>query len=1035
MSITSFGRTLRGMAAALATFAGALGAQGTQGTINVRVTDAAGNAPIDQAQVQIVGTNLGALTTAAGTATIRGVAAGTHTVRVLRVGYSEQKKPVTVAAGQAASVEFSLTTVAISLTPVVTTATGEARREEIGNSISNINAAQLTATAPIKNVEDLLTSRTAGLNVTSGTQTGSGARVRIRGTNSLSLSNDPIYVIDGIRMQSNTNSSNLFTGGAQPSRVGDINPEEIENIEIVKGPSAATLYGTDAANGVIVITTKKGRAGAARWNIWLEGGVLQDRNTYPTNYTIFGKQAGQTTTAALNFCNNTRVSTGICTLDSVATFNVFEEDDLTPLGTGNRRQGGVSVSGGTETIRYFLSGEREDETGIVELPQFEYDRFKRDAIPLRDYIENPNALGKTSARANLNATINPELDLGVTTSFIRVNQRFLLESNATAGLGSQIFGGPGFKTTTDILGPGTNTPLNGYRAWTPGFSFQERAAQTVNRFIAGINGNWRPTSWLQNRLTVGNDFTDRIDDNFLFNGEGPPITATYRNGFKQDTRTDMQNFSADLGSTASYSPNSTWNFKTTAGVQYVYSLFFQSVATGNELPPGAQTPNGAKTRTATQNTTDARTLGFFVEEAIGINDRLFLTAAVRSDQNSAFGSDFQSVLYPKASLSWIMSEEGFFPEWGFMDQFRVRLAYGSSGVQPGPNDATRFFQSALANIQTADQPALQISALGNKTLQPEKSTEFEGGFETKLFGSRMTLDLTAYYKKTEDALISAIVAPSVGSAARINRNLGSVENKGIEALISAQVLDRRSIALDMSFTASTNSNKLLDLGGTPEQIGTTTQQREGYPINGLWAPAITGWDDKNGDGIITYSATDALNEVFIDDTATFRGYNQPRHLATMSTGIDLFNRRVRIQSLIDYRGGHKWYNNTERIRCVSRQNCNGLMNPDASFEEQAMVVGTRDDPTRTLDGFFQDGDLVRFRELSLQYSFNERWARTLFRGRSANVVASARNLKTWTKYRGVDPETDFTGANGDTPSEFQTLGAPSYFILRFNIGY
>ncbi|MGQ0766128.1 MAG: SusC/RagA family TonB-linked outer membrane protein [Gemmatimonadota bacterium] len=1035
MSTTSLGRLLSGMAAVLALSAGTLAAQATQASINVRVTDAAGNAAVDQAQVQIVGTTLGALTNAQGTAVIRNVPAGTHTVRVLRVGYAEQKKPVTVTAGQVASVEFALGQVAVSLTPVVTTATGEARREEIGNSIANINAAQLTEVAPIRNVEDLLTSRTAGLNVTSGTQTGSGARVRIRGTNSLSLSNDPIYVIDGIRMQSNTGSSNLFTGGAQPSRVGDINPEEIENIEIVKGPSAATLYGTDAANGVIVITTKKGRAGQARWNVWVEGGLLRDLNEYPTNYTIFGKQAGQTTTAALNFCNNVRVSAGVCTLDSVASFNVFEESDLTPLGTGNRQQGGASLSGGTEVVRYFVSGEHEREIGVLELPEFERERFKRDNLTLHDYTERPNALGKTSARANLNVTVSPELDMAATTNFIRIKQRFSLESNATAGLGSQIFGGPGFRTTTDILGPGTNTPLSGYRAWTPGFTWQEKAGQSLNRFIGGLNANWRPTSWMQNRLTVGNDFTDRIDDNFLFNGEGPPITATYRNGFRQDTRTDMQNFSTDLGSSATWSPSATWNFKTTAGVQYVYSLFFQSIATGNELPPGAQTPNGARTRLASQNTTDSRTLGFFVEEAVGINDRLFLTAAVRSDQNSAFGTEFQSVLYPKASVSWIMSEEGFFPQWGFMDQFRVRLAYGSSGVQPGTNDATRFFTSSLSNIQTADQPGLQISALGNKGLQPEKSTEFEGGFETRLFGSRLTIDVTGYYKKTEDALISAIVPPSVGSAARVRQNLGSVENKGLEALISAQAIDRRSVGLDFTFSASTNSNKLISLGGTEPQIGTTTRQVEGYPLFGLWAPAIRGWEDKNGDGILTYSANAALNEVFIDDTASFRGYNQPRHLATLTTGLDLFNRRLRVQSLVDYRGGNKWYNNTERIRCVSRQNCNGLMNPDASFEEQAMVVGTRDHPTRTLDGFFQDGALLRFRELSVQYNLGERWARSLFRGRSANVVASGRNLFNWTRYRGVDPEVDFTGATGDSPSEFQTLGPPSYFTIRFNIGY
>ncbi|MBK7835071.1 MAG: TonB-dependent receptor plug domain-containing protein [Gemmatimonadetes bacterium] len=241
------------------------------------MTEAAGGRPLDQAQVVIVGTTLGGLTNADGRFTFRAVTPGNVTVRVLRVGYSEQKKPVTVAAGQAASLEFALTEVALTLAPVVTTATGDQRRVELGNAVASIDAAKIAETSVVRDVNDMLNSRTAGVTVTGGTQTGSGARIRIRGQNSLSLSNDPIFIIDGVRMSNNVGSSNLFTGGAQPSRIGDLNPEEIESMEIVKGPSAATLYGTDAANGVVLITTKRGRAGTARWTIYGEGGSSRTR--------------------------------------------------------------------------------------------------------------------------------------------------------------------------------------------------------------------------------------------------------------------------------------------------------------------------------------------------------------------------------------------------------------------------------------------------------------------------------------------------------------------------------------------------------------------------------------------------------------------------------------------------------------------------------------------------------------------------------------------------------------------------------------
>ena len=1008
------------------------------GSIAVRVVDAGSTNPIDQAQVSIVGSNLGGLTNSDGRVTIRNVAAGTQQVRVLRVGYAEQKKPVTVAAGQQATVEFSLGAVAVSLAPVVTTATGEQRRVEVGNTVAQIAVADITTNQQIKNVDDLLTARTTSFAVTQGNQTGSGSRMRIRGQASLSLSNQPMFVIDGVRMTSDADNTSLPTGGATPSRVGDINPDEIENIEVIKGPSAAALYGTAAANGVVVITTKRGRAGAARWTVYGEGGILKDRNNYMTAYTLFSKQTSTGLPAPINFCNLQRLGTGSCTgIDSVAKLNIFSEYDLTPVDDGSLSQFGLQLSGGTDAIRYFLSGEREQETGVMALPKFERDRMIAQNMPIREYTERPNALGKNSVRMNLNSTVNPKLDLSLSTGFINLTQRFSLESNATAGLGSQVFGGPGCRVCAPerLVGSAAplNVPLQGYRAWTPGFTWQEKNEQLVNRIILSGNANWRPTSWLQNRITVGNDFSDRADSRFLFNGEGPPITATYRNGFRTNTRQDLRNTTVDLGSTAAYNAKSWLNLKTTLGLQYVNTETALGQASGTELVPGAQTPNAAVTRTASEATTRIKTFGLFIEEAAALNDRLFLTAALRTDQNSAFGTDFQRVYYPKGSLSWVLSDEAFFPKTGWLSELRIRTAYGASGVQPQSNDALRFFQTSLQSLQNADLGGLQISALGNPNLKPERSTEIEGGFEAKFFNSRTSLDVTYYNKRTKDALISAIVAPSVGSAASVRQNLGAVRNQGWEFLASAQPFERRYLAVDVSLSYSTNNNKLISLGGTPPQIGTNTRVVEGYPLFGFWENKILGWQDKNGDGLLTYWADASKNEVFVDSVDSFIGYTQPRNLATLTTGFEFLNRHLRVQSLFDYRGGHRWYNNTERIRCT-RPNCGGRMDPNASFEDQAMVIAALEHPARTNAGYFQKGDYVRFRELSMQYTLSNDLAAKLLRARNASIVASARNLKLWTAYRGTDPESDFQATvDNDVPSEFQTLGPPTYFIVRMNL--
>ena len=1031
-------RALLALAGTIAVAVPQARAQSGPGTLSVRVTDAANQRPVEAARVFLVGTTFAGATGVDGRLSLRGIPAAEYTIRVLRVGYTEQTKRVPIAAGQTVTLEFAMATAAVNLAAVVTTATGEQRRVEIGNATANIDASKVLEAAPVSNLSDLLNSRAPGVTVTSGSQTGTGSRIRVRGMNSVSLSNEPIWIIDGIRMTSDNaafqtaTGSGGTTGGNNASRVGDLNPEEIENIEIVKGPSAATLYGTDAANGVILVTTKKGRAGAARWNVYGEGGTLFDKNYYPSSYSLFAKTGTSGVSSRTNGCSLQSVGTGVCKADSTASLNIFDEKDLTPVGTGVRRQMGAQVSGGTEAVRYFFSVEDEQETGVLSLPQFERDRFAASDLPLRPWTDRPNVMARKSLRMNLNAAVSPKLDLAVATNFINVNQRYSLESNATAGLGSHLFGGPGTRENGTVSG--LNTPLNGYRAWTPGYMWQEKTGQEVNRFIWSAGANWRPYSWLANRATVGSDFTGRSDENLLLRGEGPPLTATTRLGARGINRVNTNNITVDLGSTATYNLFNL-NLKTTGGAQYIgyESSFAQTGST--QLAPGSQIVGSGTIPSVNEGTTIQRTFGVYVEQAINVGDRLFLTAAVRSDQNSAFGTNFQSILYPKASASYLISQEEWWKAPGFVNSVRLRYAYGQSGVQPGPNDAIRFFTANSTSIAGTDQPTVIQAALGNDNLKPERSGEQETGFEVGMFGGRLNLDATYYSKITQDALISAVLPPSYGSVTSQLRNLGSVKNAGVEVAINAQLLQGDRLGWDINLSGSANDNKVVSLGNNPPQVGTTSRTVAGYPIAGLWARPITGWDDKNGDGLLTYYADAARNEVFVGDSAIFRGYAAPRYSVTLGSGWDFFSRKLRISTMLDYRSGNKWYNNTERIRCT-RPNCAGRLDLKADFIDQATNIAANEHPARTLDGFFQSGAFVRLREMSVQYTVAPALASKLMRAKSLNVVLTGRNLFLSTKYRGTDPESGFNTTSGtEAPNEFQTVGPPSYFIFRVNVGY
>jgi len=923
--------------------------------------------------------------------------------------------------------------VSTTLSPIVSTATGDQRRVEVGNAIARIDAVDVVQSRGVANVADLLTSRAAGVMVIPGTQTGAGVRVRVRGTSSLALSNNPIYVVDGIRVEGSTGSSTLSVGGTTPSRVGDLNPEEIESIEIVRGPSATTLYGTDGANGVIVIKTKRGVAGRPQWSYYTEQTAIRDRNSYPTAYRGWRTSttpANNSTVSNTAQCFLSQKAANVCVVDSVTSYNLHEDAESTPFGTGYRQQHGLQVAGGSEAVRYFLHGEWEDEDGVTKVPVFEERTLAARGLSLLPEQKSPNHLTKVTARGNMDIALTAKADIAVSAGYTSQELRLpMSDDSGTAGIAANVYGGPGFKYNRAANGD----TLYGWRQFTPRDIYQATSIQAIERVITSAASNWRPAPWLALRGLFGVDFTNRTDTQ-LCRFQNCPDLGIDRQGYKRDNRTNFFIYSMDAGGIATRWISKTIESKTSIGMQMGRQVFERNGATGLVLPPGATTVTAGATAQADEQSSETRTIGAYVGQSLAFNDRLFVTGAIRSDRNSAFGADFKTVVYPKLAVSWVMSDESFFPSLSWVDQLRLRSAYGASGVQPGTIDAVQYYSATAGRQESGDVPAVVFTTLGNRDLKPERSTEIEAGIDGTFFSNRINTEFTYYNKLSKDALISRVLPPSLGTGA-VSRleNLGEVRNSGIEALVSAQLVQRPGFGFDVAVNGSHNSNKLRSLGGQPS-IGTTQQQREGYPLYGWWSRQLTGWDDKNGNGIIEYNANAALSEITVTDTSVFIGYSVPRTEVALTSGFEfLSGRRLRLSGMIDYKGGHKVYNNTERIRCASRFNCSGLINPAASLEEQARVVMVREHPSRSVAGFFEDGDFLRFREVSLTYRLSESMAGRLFRGRGLTATASVRNIGIlWTDYTGVDPEA--FGTTGDAPSEFQAFAPPTYFSLRFNFG-
>lgn len=1029
----------------LALLLGVPGLAAAQGIVSGRVTDQANGNPLVGARVIVVGTSLTASTNAEGRYRITGVPAGTFQVRASQIGFASGTKPGTVADQGAVTLDFGLVLTPYSLDEVVVTATGEQAKREVGNAVSTVDATLLVANGPVSNMNDLLVGKAPGVQVLPGSTTGTGGRVRIRGNSSLSLSNNPIYVIDGVRMVSDVGSQSIGIGGSSPTRVNDLNPEEIESIDVVRGPSASTLYGTDAANGVIVIKTKRGKAGRAVWNAYAEQGYITDGNKYPTAYR--GWRTGTTNTTNSTVRNATQcllsqaVTTNAaarCVQDSVSSYNLWEDKQVSPLGTGNRNQVGVQVSGGSDAVRYFVSSEWERELGVLQMPAIFEQRIlaTRGISEVSSEMMQPNHLRRVNLRANLSANMSDKLDVQVSSGFVTSSLRLPQIDNNAFGVGSNGFGGPGFKNflvdPDGTAGPFPERNNFGYRSATPDEIFSVIHYQDINRAISSGTLNYRPTSWLSARATAGLDFISRVDTELCRRDECPFI-GTARTGFKQHNRTTFFVYTGDASATASYGLTSSVRAKTIAGVQYSKDNNTRNIAGSENLGPGSTTVSAGSILNAAEATTTTVTLGFYASQQFAFKDRLYLTAEVRSDRNSAFGNLYDRVYYPKFAVSYVLSDEGFFPKSSTLTSLRLRGAWGASGRQPGANDALLFFSPLTTNVDQQDTPGLVLSALGNPLLKPERSQELELGFDAALLGNRVNLEFTYYDKSSKDALISRVIAPSAGTAASRFENIGEVRNRGFEVAINTSILDSKNFSWDLTASGSYNRNKIVSLGGLPPSRGTTTSDIEGYPIQAWFLRPYT-YRDVNGDGIIQGDTATAVRELFVGDTTVYVGPPiPPAELSAYST-MTFFNRKLEMRTLIDSKLGGYQLNGTERIRCQNRLNCRGDVDPKAPLSEQARAIAVRVHPSATQYGYVEKTNLLRLREISLTYYLPDRIA-NYFSAGQISFTAAGRNLGILTGYSGIDPEGGYFGDNIGVQSDFQTPPPPTYYTFRINVRF
>jgi TonB-linked SusC/RagA family outer membrane protein len=1014
---------LSALALALVVSAGSLVAQ--TGSISGQVTNAATGEGLRGVRVAVSGTNIAAFTNSEGRYIITAAPVGVRSVRAGLIGFTQQTRSVTVEAGSDVAADFVLGVSAIELSAVTISAVSgrEKRAREIGSNVATIDVTAINQ-ASVTSIADVLSARTEGvlLQDVNGTA-GSAQKIRIRGANSLSLSNEPLVYVDGIRIDARNTLSEAI-GGIESSRLNDINPNDIESIEIVKGPAAAALYGTAAANGVIQITTKRGRAGRPEWNFYVEYGVEEDITEYPINYLsyevigsgsapFYDPATGGFNSTDYARCSNRSAAAGTCTQDGTTSFNTTEDPRTTPYSVGDRQRYGASVRGGTERVTYFLSGEMEKERGVIEY----------------------NTRDKINVRANMNARVTDKLDVSVSTSYANVAVDF-------NGNDNNIFS----PIINSVLGEGYFIPesakpegaLPGVHRGNYGFGWNQwdNANWVVNddadRVTLGANVQYRPLSWLTLISSGGLDLTD----GHTFETVQPgllPIAESWENGYRSSDRANNYNYTFNASGISSFSPLQDIVSTTTVGWTFNQEKLQRTECYGSSLIQGTSScGTTAALFSVDEDFSTVKTIGAYVSTEIAWRDRVFISGAFRGDDNSAFGTDFGFVTYPSAMGSWVIGEEDWFPQGSFLSTLRLRAAWGKSGLRPDFRDAVTLFDPSTVARDGSDQPGITVSTTGNITLEPEKITEFELGFDAAFLNDRVGIDFTYFDKRSKDALIERRLPPSYGVAASRFENLGEIKNAGTELAVTISAIQSQQFGLDLQGTLTTVNSEVVEIGeGVEPIIFNRGKQRhqEGREPGAYFQQPFT-FDDADGNGLLE---NDEVS--LVGDSATYIGPSLPTYLASVGANVRIFD-WITFSTLFEFRGGNYQSNFTEAFRCGFRstRGCSAVGNPDATLEDQARYIADRFFGAE--HGYIEKADFGKWREMSVTLQAPRSVANSVPSLRGLTLTVAGRNLATWTGYGGLDPEANESGGSSNfTQGEFNTQPPVRLLMVRLNYNF
>lgn len=887
-----------------------------------------------------------------------------------------------------------------SLSEVVLVGYGTQTRKTMTSRTSSVKAEEI-ANVPVTSSDQLLQGRASGVQIsnTSG-EPGAGVSVKIRGTSSISGSSDPLYVVDGIPIQS-SNLSQLGVGGATTNPIADINPADIESIDILKDASATAIYGSRAANGVVLITTKRGKRDESVVSFGMYTGI---QNYVKKPSLVTGEQFEV-------LMNESAFNNGKpLPYENPASAINTNWNDLVLNNDAPMRNIDASVSGGGEKVRYMVSANNFMQEGLIRNQEFD----------------------RTTGRVNLDYTVNSKIKMGTSILYAKTNRQIIRNNDNIAGAFGATFFYPSNRPVFNDDGSYFRMPTIDHPL---AIVDQAKIEMSTDRFLGNAYGEWSILPGLRLKSTFSVDQTHNREsayDNTLTNagsalqGRAIVYNVSDFNWIQENVLTyqfsldEKQAFNVLLGNSVQESKN-----------EYTR-------AEGSGFPTNDFTQiSSAAVKDATAFSTSYGIVSVFSRINYDYNSKYLLTLNVRADASSRFGSDNRWGIFPAVGLGWVISEENFLKDVSFINNLKILGGYGITGNQSGIRDFNSL--GLWQGASYAAVPGVRPFQLANPDLKWETTKQSDIGIDVGLFEDRITFNAGYYYKHTIDLLLN-VPLPRTSGFSSVAQNSGEIENSGFEFAIGADVFPQsHDFKWNINANISTNKNKILKLVA-PFNIYNRDffRYEEGYSMYSFYMHKQTGVDPQSG--AIEFEDVDGDGEFSTSGDRRIVGNANPDYFGGIT---NTFNYKgFDLSVLFQFSVGNEQLNLTRFfLEHGGTRNTNFLttqldrwQNPGDVTEVPKMNASNYASDLRP-SRFIEDASYLRLKTMSFGYTIPKEVLSNIGLS-SARVYVSGQNILTFTKYGGLDPELTGTASNALTKGvEFFTPPSPRVFTAGFNVSF